>query len=88
VSGTIASENAGSWTITKRDGSTETVTITPSTQFGTKNHPQTQTDFTVGEIIRVEGQASGNTVTATRITQAREHSQQPSATGTPAPTSN
>lgn len=87
AAGTIASMTPGSWTLTKRDGGTETVTITPSTQFGSKQHPATQSQFTVGEAVRVEGQVDGTTVTATRIEQAQNRSQPGTTPGGGAPAS-
>jgi hypothetical protein len=95
VFGTIASINGNTWTVTKRDGSTETVTITSSTQFGGKNHPEQQSQFAVGDHVAVRGQVSGNTVTATRIMKGPNHapdgatpppSGAPEAPPSPAPT--
>jgi ABC-type Fe3+-hydroxamate transport system substrate-binding protein len=71
VFGTIASESPNSWTITKKDGSTVTVTITPQTVFGTKKNPEQATQFTVGELVAVRGQVSGTTITATEISQPK-----------------
>ena len=87
VVGTIASENANTWTLTKKDGTTETVTITPQTKFGSKKNPAQQSQFTLGEMVAVRGQQSGTTITATDITEAKPRT---SATPTtsPAPTSN
>ncbi|QIS17601.1 DUF5666 domain-containing protein [Nocardia terpenica] len=85
--GTIASLTPGSWTLTKRDGGTATVTITPSTRFGSKAHPATQSQFTVGEAVRVEGQVDGTTITATRIEQAQNRSQPGTTPSGGAPTS-
>ncbi|MBF6062137.1 hypothetical protein IU500_09245 [Nocardia terpenica] len=87
AAGTIASITPGSWTLTKRDGGTETVTITPSTQFGSNQHPATQSQFTVGEAVRVEGQVEGATITATRIEQAQNRSQPGTTPSGGAPTS-
>jgi len=87
VFGTIASENAGTWTLTEKDGTTETVTITPQTVFGTKKTPAQQSQFALGEMVAVRGQQSGTTITAKEINQVKPR---PSATpSTPAaPTSN
>ncbi|MFJ9362948.1 DUF5666 domain-containing protein [Nocardia sp. NPDC101769] len=73
VGGKITSENSGSWMITKQDGSTETVTISPSTEFGTKAKSETAAQFAVGDQIVVRGQESNGTIAATRISHAREH---------------
>lgn len=92
VFGTIASQNANTWTLTKKDGTTETVTITPQTKFGSKKNPAQQSQFTLGEMVAVRGKESGTTITATDITQAKQHSTTsapPSAPAAPAaPTSN
>ncbi|MEC3913401.1 DUF5666 domain-containing protein [Nocardia sp. CDC160] len=84
VGGTITTEGSGSWMITKRDGSTETVTISPTTEFGTKAKSETAAQFAVGDQIMVQGQESNGTITATRILHARDHGTPPgSATATP-----
>ncbi|MEC3955129.1 DUF5666 domain-containing protein [Nocardia sp. CDC153] len=88
VGGTITTEGSGSWMITKRDGRTETVTISPTTEFGTKAKSETAAQFAVGDQIMVQGQESNGTITATRILHARDHTKpdatQPnSANGTP-----
>ncbi|MBY8858182.1 hypothetical protein K7711_17000 [Nocardia sp. CA2R105] len=90
VMGTIASENADTWTLTKKDGTTETVTITPQTMFGSKKDPAQKSQFTVGENIVVRGKESGTTITATAIMQAkaRPAATTPSASSAPAPTTN
>ena len=86
VFGTIASENGNTWTITKRDGTTDTVTITSTTTFGSTKHPVTQSQLVVGDAVMVHGQVSGDTITATRISQGHHHSadtQAASPTATP-----
>ncbi len=90
VFGTIASENADTWTLTKKDGATETVTITPQTVFGSTRDPAQKSQFTVGENVAVRGKESGTTITATAIMQAkaRPATTTPSASSAPAPTSN
>ncbi|WP_429421206.1 DUF5666 domain-containing protein [Nocardia sp. GAS34] len=91
IFGTIASQNADTWTLTKKDGTTETVTITPQTKFGSKKNPAQQSQFTLGEMVAVRGKESGTTITATDITQAKQHSASatPSASAAPAaPTTN
>ncbi|MQY20264.1 hypothetical protein NRB20_33650 [Nocardia sp. RB20] len=88
VMGTIASENADTWTLTKKDGSTETVTITPQTTFGSKKNPAQKSQFTVGEKVVVRGKESGTTITATAIMAAKaKPSTTPSASTAPTPTS-
>ncbi|MFF3573208.1 hypothetical protein [Nocardia jiangxiensis] len=90
VMGTIASENADTWTLTKKDGTTETVTITPQTTFGSKKDPAQKSQFTVGENVVVRGKESGTTITATAIMQAkaRPATTTPSVSSAPAPTTN
>ncbi|MFI5780907.1 DUF5666 domain-containing protein [Nocardia sp. NPDC051570] len=88
VFGTIAAENGNTWTITTREGGTETVTITSSTTFGSKNQPETQSQFAVGNQVMIDGQASGTSITATRISQPRNHSGNPAPTTTGAPATN
>ncbi len=85
VFGKIATETANSWTLTKKDGSTVTVTITPQTVFGSKKNPEQASAFTVGEMVAVRGQVSGTTVTATDISQPRQHPGMTPPSGAPAP---
>ncbi|WP_225724616.1 MULTISPECIES: DUF5666 domain-containing protein [unclassified Nocardia] len=84
VVGKIAAENAGSWTVTKRDGGTETVTITSGTVFGNEKNPETQAQFAVGDSVAIQGQESGDTITATHITKSHERTA-PSGTPTQSP---
>ncbi|GAB2561553.1 hypothetical protein GCM10027167_80830 [Nocardia heshunensis] len=72
VGGKITSEGSGSWMITKQDGSTETVTISPTTEFGSKKQSETAAQFAVGDQIMVQGQESNGSIAATRIIHARE----------------
>ncbi|MCU1641794.1 MAG: hypothetical protein JWN03_2069 [Nocardia sp.] len=85
ISGAIATENAGTWTVTKREGGTETVTITPTTVFGNKLKPETQQQFAVGDQVMIEGQISGDTITATHISQARTRTNPSTPATTPVP---
>ncbi|WP_433564528.1 DUF5666 domain-containing protein [Nocardia sp. CA-151230] len=73
VGGKITSEDSGSWVITKQDGSTENVTISSTTEFGTRAKSETAAQFAVGDQIMVQGQESNGTIAATRIAHAREH---------------
>jgi hypothetical protein len=86
VRGTVSAENPTSWTITTAKNKTVTVTITPTTQFGTKKAPATAATFPVGSQIMVMGQRSGDTVTATRIRAAGQHHAGGAAAPAPAPT--
>lgn len=65
--GSITAMDGSSWTVQTRADTTLTVTITPNTTFGTKAHPQKETDFTVGDRIAVAGTRDGDTIDATRI---------------------
>ena len=70
IAGQISAMNGSSWTVTTARGVAYTVNLTPTTAFGSKAAPQTQSQFTTGERIRVLGQPSDKTVTATRIVAA------------------
>ncbi|MGW4244811.1 DUF5666 domain-containing protein [Nocardia sp. NPDC004722] len=72
VGGKIASEGSGSWVITKQDGSSETVAISATTEFGSKAKSETAAQFVVGDQVMVQGQESNGTIAATRIIHARE----------------
>ncbi|MET9487722.1 DUF5666 domain-containing protein [Nocardia sp. NPDC006630] len=85
IAGAIATENASTWTVTKRDGGTETVTITPTTVFGNKMKPETQQQFAVGDQVMIEGQVSGDTITATHIAAARTRTNPSTPATTPVP---
>ncbi|KAA2266570.1 hypothetical protein F0L68_02200 [Solihabitans fulvus] len=67
VTGQVTAENGDSWTVTTKAGKQFTVAITPQTQFGTKQQPGTKDQFPVGTAVRVAGQVSGTTVTASRV---------------------
>jgi hypothetical protein len=82
VIGTITAENGSTWTVNARNGTTYIVTITPQTQFGTRNTPGTAQQFPVGSTVRISGATNGNTITANRVMAARARS----STSTP-PTS-
>ncbi|MFE3796684.1 DUF5666 domain-containing protein [Nocardia tengchongensis] len=73
VGGKITTEGAGSWQITKQDGSTETVAISATTEFGSKAKSETAAQFAVGDQIMVQGQETDGTIAATRILHARDH---------------
>ncbi|MFE3756841.1 DUF5666 domain-containing protein [Nocardia tengchongensis] len=73
VGGKITTEGAGSWQITKQDGSTETVAISATTEFGSKAKSETAAQFAVGDQIMVQGQETDGTIAATRIMHARDH---------------
>lgn len=82
VAGKITTEGAGSWMITKKDGSNETVTISSTTEFGSKKQTETAAQFAVGDEIMVVGDESNGTITATRISHA--HERNGGASGAPA----
>jgi hypothetical protein len=69
--GTITAENGSTWTVNARNGTAYIVSLTPQTQFGTRNTPGTAQQFPVGSTVRISGATNGNTITANRITAAR-----------------
>ncbi|MVU79063.1 hypothetical protein GPX89_17640 [Nocardia sp. ET3-3] len=88
IGGKITTEGSGSWMITKQDGSTETVTISPTTEFGTKSKSETAAQFAVGDQVMVQGHESNGTIAATRIIHARARGNPdgtPSSSGNGAP---
>ena len=70
IAGQISAMNGSIWTVTTARGVAYTVNLTPTTAFGSKAAPETQSQFTTGERIRVLGQPSDKTVTATRVVAA------------------
>ena len=82
VRGQITAETATSWTVTTAKGKAFTVTVSPQTVFGTKAAAATAAQFPVGTAVRVTGQRTGATVSATRIALAKAHA---APTATPAP---
>ena len=83
ITGQITAINGQSWTVQDKKGHTYTVTINDKTQFGTKAQPASQQQFAVGGTVRVAGQVSGDTVTATRIATPQPKA---SSSAMPAPT--
>lgn len=83
VAGKITAENGNTWTVTNAKGKQFTVDITPQTTFGSKSTPATQQQFTVGEEIRARGSVTNGTVSATRVTKAKD--QAGAASAAPAP---
>lgn len=67
VRGRVSAENGDTWTVTTVKGRAVTVTLTPSTRFGTAAAPATEAQFTVGSPVTVIGTRSGDTLTATRV---------------------
>ncbi|MDQ2729232.1 MAG: DUF5666 domain-containing protein [Actinomycetota bacterium] len=65
--GTVTAVNGGAWTVKTAKGVSMTVTVTPQTVFGTKKAPSSASSFPVGSTVRVVGQRTGTTITATRI---------------------
>lgn len=82
IAGQISAMNGSSWTVTTARGVAYTVNLTPTTTFGSQAVPATQSQFTTGERVRVIGQPSDKTVTATRIVAA--HAATPTQPGAPA----
>ena len=70
--GQITAISGSTWTVESRDGIAITVVITPTTQFGTRAAPSSQSSFNVGNQVGVAGTRTGpTTVTATRIVVPR-----------------
>ncbi|MBV9608331.1 MAG: hypothetical protein JO187_02145 [Acidobacteria bacterium] len=68
VIGTITSINGNSVVVKTFDGATATVNITPQTMFRKDQQPAKLTDFKVGDMVFVRGEAVGeNTWTATSM---------------------
>lgn len=84
VTGQITVENGSTWTVRNMRGKQFTVTITASTQFGTKKRPSTAQQFVVGSQVRITGPISGATVRADRVATPMPPG---SATASPTPTS-
>jgi hypothetical protein len=64
IVGTVSAENGNTWTVTKADGSTVTVTVTGDTRFGTRANPENAAQFPVGAKVVVRGHATDGAVTA------------------------
>lgn len=73
VRATIVSEAGSTWTVRTRAGRTITVTVTPTTKFGTKKAPATATQFAAGQLVVIAGTLNNDTITATRIAAPASH---------------
>ncbi len=67
VIGRLTGVTGSTWTLTSSAGATMTVSITPQTLFGTKKVPAAQSQFAVGQTVRITGEVTGSTITAQRI---------------------
>jgi hypothetical protein len=76
--GQITAETGSSWTVVNPKGRSFTVTISPTTKFGTSAVPATESQFTVGSSVMVRGVHSGNAVTAVRVQVPRSPTNTPS----------
>lgn len=76
VRGQITAESTSTWTVVTPRGRGVTVTLTPTTKFGTAVSPSSAAQFVVGGTAVVRGKLSGSTITAVRIVV-------PSATSVP-----
>jgi hypothetical protein len=85
VRGTIAAIAANSWTIHTAAGRTVSVTVTASTTFGTKKHPETESQFAAGDRVLALMRRSGASAGWTAVRIATPIATPGSAT--PAPTS-
>lgn len=84
--GTISAENANTWTVTSAKGVAYTVSITPTTAFGTKKAPATAQSFPVGSQVVVAGKPTGTTIDATRIATPANRGAKSSPSSAPAST--
>ena len=71
VAGTITAESGNTWTITGVNGAATTVTITPTTKFGSVKSPEQANQFAVGDAVVVRGTSSNGVVTASAIQTRR-----------------
>ena len=78
--GTIATESGDTWTITNPAGKTITVTLTGQTQFGTKAHPEQESQFVVGSKVLVVGKRTAATDITARALLTRPAAQTPAST--------
>ncbi|MDQ6782250.1 MAG: DUF5666 domain-containing protein [Actinomycetota bacterium] len=67
VRGTITAVNGDAWTVKTAKGATLMVTITAQTAFGSPKAPSSASSFPLGATVRVVGQRTGTSITATRI---------------------
>lgn len=79
---TITTESGDGWTVRTKAGETLSVVIGPHTIFGTKQTPQTRTQFSVGAVVTISGARDGDTITAVRIAKPAAR---PTPTSTPSP---
>lgn len=87
VRGQITAENGSTWTVMSRAGTSVTVVISATTQFGTKAQPGSASQFVPGSQIAVTGTRSGTTVTATRVFVPAAAPSPPGGAPTPSPSS-
>ena len=59
--------STASWTILTKKGATLTIEIDPATQFGTRQNPESESAFEVGDHVLVVAARTDGTVTATRV---------------------
>jgi hypothetical protein len=69
---TIQSIDDSTWTILTKRGQTVNLTITSSTQFGTKRISETKGSFTVGESVAIVATRINGTATAVRVVDAAD----------------
>jgi len=77
IRGRITAEGASTWTLVTPRGRAVTVTLTPTTTFGTAASPSSAAQFAVGDTIAVRGTSTGATITAVRIAVPRTPSSPP-----------
>ncbi|HEY6058406.1 MAG TPA: DUF5666 domain-containing protein [Candidatus Limnocylindrales bacterium] len=68
VAGTVAALTSGGFTVTARDGSTWTVTVTDATKYSVGKNGGSRSDVKAGLVVEVEGTSgSGNSITASTV---------------------
>jgi len=77
IRGQITAESASTWNVVTPRGRAVTVTLTPTTRFGTAVSPSSASQFAVGDAIVVRGTLTGSTITAVRIAVPRTPSSPP-----------
>lgn len=83
VRGTITAIAATQWTVTTPKGVAFTVTISPTTKYGTTKAPATAANFATGQTVVVAGSRQGTTITATRIAVPQPKATPAAPAGTP-----
>ncbi|MDR6970091.1 DUF5666 domain-containing protein [Leifsonia shinshuensis] len=84
VRGTIDSISGDTWTLTRQNGGTVTVTVDKATAYGLPGQPATASDFAKGDEVVIIGTRTDDGVTATRVLKlAAFPTRPPSTPGAP-----